>query len=105
MSFAVYLIRRPGTPAVTIRSFRETRFRPMCASRYPSIAAQFGQRASGGHSGDRVVKKRSKGPLRCANPSLVKCPMGYDSQYGQRRVSFGAATANVHFLLRREHSI
>lgn len=60
MSSTVYLIRRPGTPAVTTRSFRETRFRPMCASRYPSIAAHFGQRASGGPSGVRVVKDAAR---------------------------------------------
>lgn len=60
MSSAVYLIRRPGKPAVTTRSFRETRFRPMCASRYPSIAAQFGQRASGGDTGIRVVKEAAR---------------------------------------------
>lgn len=60
MSSAVYLIRRPGTPAVTTRSFRETRFRPMCASCYPSIAAHFGRRASGGPSGVRVVKDSAR---------------------------------------------
>lgn len=95
MSSAVYLIRRPGAPAVTTGSFRETRFRPLYASRYPSIAAQFGQRASGGHSGVRVVKEAAR--MRDSEPCVILHSLQAGAQSGTSQLL--RCYRNLYFLL------